>query len=126
VLLIGCIVEGYKCLTPRQSGYAVAQKLKPFLAGSPRLYSVNHYDQTLPFYIGRTLTLVDYGDEFETGLLAEPDRGIAELDRFVADWLRPGEAVAIMQPGIVEKLKARHMPMEVLHQDPRRILVRKP
>ena len=126
VLLIGCIVEGYKCLSPRQSGYDVAQKLKPLLAGSPRLYSVNHYEQTLPFYIGRTLTLVDYGDEFETGLSAEPGLGISELDRFVADWLRPGEAVAIMQPGIVEKLEARHMPMEVLHQDPRRILVRKP
>jgi 4-amino-4-deoxy-L-arabinose transferase-like glycosyltransferase len=125
-LLIGCIVEGYKCLTPRQSGYEVAQKMKPLLAGSPRLYAVNHYDQTLPFYLGRTLTLVDYGDEFETGLTAEPEHGIAELDRFVADWQRPGEALAIMQPGIVEKLKTRHMPMEVLHQDPRRILVRKP
>src|SRR5579859_6815713 len=126
VLLIGCIVEGYKCLTPRQSGYDVAQKLEPFLADSPRLYSVNHYDQTLPFYIGRTLTLVDYGDEFETGLAAEPGRSFTELDAFVADWLRPGSAVAIMQPGIVEKLEARHMPMEVLYRDPRRILVRKP
>ena len=126
VLLIGCIVEGYKCLTPRQSGYDIAQELKPLLADSPRLYSVNHYDQTLPFYIGRTLTLVDYGDEFETGLTAEPWRGIPYLDAFVADWLRPGSAVAIMQPGIVEKLKARHMPMEVLHQDPRRLIVRKP
>jgi hypothetical protein len=125
-LLIGCIVEGYKCLTPRQSGYDMAQKIKPLLASSPRLYFVNHYDQTLPFYLGRTFMLVDYGDEFETGLTAEPERGIAELDRFVADWQRPGEAVAIMQPGIVEKLQTRHMPMQVLHQDPRRILVRKP
>jgi len=125
-LLIGCIVEGYKCLTPRQSGYDVAQKMKPYLAASPRLYSVNHYDQSLPFYIGRTLTLVDYGDEFETGLASEPDKGIPELDRFVQDWERPGEALAIMQPSIVAKLKARHLPMEVLHKDPRRILVRKP
>ena len=32
-----------------------------------------HYDQTVPFYIGRTLTLVAYVDEFETGQKAEPD-----------------------------------------------------
>ena len=45
---------------------------------------------------------------------------------FVQEWERPGEALAIMQPSIVAKLKARHLPMEVLHKDPRRILVRKP
>ena len=40
--------------------------------------------------------------------------------------LRPGEALAIMQPGAFEKMKALGLPMQVLHDDPRRVLVRKP
>ena len=34
------------------------------------------YDQTLPFYLGRTTTLVDYRDELGLGLDAEPEKGI--------------------------------------------------
>ena len=38
----------------------------------------------------------------------------------------PGDALAIMHPGAFEKLKAQGLPMQLLHSDPRRILVRKP
>jgi hypothetical protein len=31
-----------------------------------------------------------------------------------------------MHPEIYEKFRARNLPMQVLHEDPRRVLVRKP
>ncbi|MGZ5083010.1 MAG: phospholipid carrier-dependent glycosyltransferase [Usitatibacter sp.] len=126
MLLMGCLQMGSASLSPRQSGAAVAQAMKPWLAGGPRIYSVNHYDQSVPFYIGRTVTLVDYVDEFETGEKAEPALWIPKFDAFAAEWQRPGDALAIMQPGAFEKSKAAGLPMQVLHEDPRRILVRKP
>jgi 4-amino-4-deoxy-L-arabinose transferase-like glycosyltransferase len=126
LLVIDCIEDGYEELTPRQSGWQVAQAMKPHLAPATRLYMVEHYDQTVPFYIGRTLTLVNYHDEFETGLKAEPGRAIPDLATFEADWLRPGDAMAIMQPGTFDKLRGQGLPMRVLHEDPRRVLVRKP
>jgi 4-amino-4-deoxy-L-arabinose transferase-like glycosyltransferase len=125
VLLIECLENAYEHLSPRQSGRQVAEKMKPLLEPGTRLYSVEHYDQTVPFYIRRTLKLVHYVDEFETGLEAEPGIGM-ELDAFVTDWLRPGEALAIMQPDTFQKMKALGLPMQVLHDDPRRVLVRKP
>ena len=100
--------------------------MRPLVTAGTRLYSVGHYDQTLPFYLGRTMTLVSYVDEFETGQKAEPACCIARLEDLGPDWLRPGEALAIMQPGSFEKLKALGLPMQVLHDDPRRVLVRKP
>ena len=100
--------------------------MAPWLASNPRVYSVEYYDQTIPFYLGRTVTLVSYVDEFETGLNAEPEKGIAKLEDFPAQWLRPGDALAIMQPRAFAQLKAQGVPMQVLHEDPRRILVRKP
>jgi 4-amino-4-deoxy-L-arabinose transferase-like glycosyltransferase len=126
LLLIECIEEGYEKLSPRQSGKAVAQAMKPWLKPSTRLYSVNHYDQTVPFYIRRKVMLVNYRDEFETGLEAEPGLALWDTDEFEDEWLRPGDALAIMQPGTFEKFRRLGLPMQVLHEDPRRVLVRKP
>ena len=126
VMMIECLDSAYEQLSPRQSGLEVARAMKPLVNDGTRLYSVSHYDQTLPFYLGRTLTLVNYVDEFETGQKAEPSCCIARLEDFPVAWLRPGDALAIMQPGAYEKLKALGLPMQVLHDDPRRVLVRKP
>ena len=124
--VIACVENAYEVFSPRQSGIEVARKMKPFVTPATRIYSVGHYDQTVPFYIGRTVTLVDYVDEFELGLGAEPGRNIEHVADFPAEWLRPGDALAIMQPDLYTKLKAQGLPMQVLHSDPRRILVRKP
>ena len=126
VLTIDCLEDAYEEFSPRQSGRDVAAKMTPLLRPDTRLYSVKIYDQTVPFYIGRTLKLVDYGDEFETGLRAEPGSHIPRVEDFPAEWRRPGEALAIMQPGTFEEFQRQGLPMQVLHQDPRRVLVRKP
>ncbi len=126
VLMIEGLERGYDHLTPRQSGIGVAQAMKPYLRPGTRVYSVNHYDQSVPFYIGRTVTLVNYHDEFETGLKAEPGLAIPGADAFRDEWLRPGDALAIMQPGTFEKFRRQGLPMQVLLDDPRRVLVRKP
>ncbi len=126
VLTIDCLEDAYEEFSPRQSGLAVAAKMRPWLSPATRIYSVKHYEQTVPFYIGRTMTLVDYQDEFAPGLANEPAKAIARLEDFGAEWVRPGEALAIMQPDLLEKLRAQGLPMQVLHQDPRRVLVRKP
>ena len=45
----------------------------------------------LPFYLNRFVTLVDYVDEFETGLKAEPQKSIPKLADLPADWNAPGK-----------------------------------
>jgi 4-amino-4-deoxy-L-arabinose transferase-like glycosyltransferase len=126
VLMIECLLDAYAAFSPRQSGLEVAQKMKPYLTPETRIYSVNIYDQTVPFYIGRPVTLVNYHDEFETGMQADPGRVLWAEDGFDGVWERPGDALAIMQPGTFERFKAWGLPMQVLHEDPRRVLVRKP
>ncbi|MDQ3027182.1 MAG: phospholipid carrier-dependent glycosyltransferase [Pseudomonadota bacterium] len=124
--MVDCLEDAFEEMAPRQSGLAVAEKMRPLLTPATRLYSVKIYDQTVPFYIGRTLTLVDYVDEFETGLKSQPELHIQKLEEFPAEWLRPGEALAIMQPDTYQKLRSQELPMQLVHEDPRRILVRKP
>ena len=126
ILLIDCGEEAYEELTPRQSGIGVAEKMKAQMTPASRLYSVGHYEQTVPFYLKRTLQLFDYEDEFEVGQKAEAKFAKRDLHEFPPEWQRPGDALAIMLPLVYEKMKAQGLPMVVLHADPKRVLVRKP
>jgi len=126
MLVIERAAEAFGVFSPRQSGLAIAEKMRPWLGPGARVYSVGYYDQSVTFYIGRTVTLVEYRDEFGPGLSTEPAKAIATLEDFAADWQRPGEALAIMHQSLPEKLRAHGLPMQVLHEDPRRVLVRKP
>jgi len=126
ILLMDCGEEAYEELTPRQSGVEVAAKMKAQARPDSRFYFVGHYEQTVPFYLGRTLQLFDYEDEFETGQKAEARFAKRELHEFPPEWQRPGDALAIMQPRVYEQLKRQGLPMAVLHADPKRVLVRKP
>ena len=126
ILLIDCGEEAYEELTPRQSGIEVAEKMKAEMKAGSRLYSVGHYEQTVPFYLKRTVQLFDYEDEFEVGQKAEAQFSKRDLHEFPPEWERPGDALAIMLPRVYEKMKAQGLPMVVLHADPKRVLVRKP
>ena len=78
-----------------------------------------------PFYLGREVTLAQYVDEGSTGQ-AEPQRRLPTREAWLAD-LRPGGAVAIMQPGLYEEVfRPAGLPMTLVHQDERRVVVRKP
>ena len=123
---IDFVEDGYEKLAPRQSGKAVSEVMKRTLAPATRVYSVGYYDQTIPFYLGRTVTLVDYWDEFSTGLKHEPALALPTLEAFEDDWVRPGDAMAIIHPDLHEKLSRRGLAMTLLYRDERRVLVRKP
>src|SRR6185436_11841429 len=104
LVFIDAVEDGYEELSPRQSGQHIATLMQHHLAPQTRVYSVGYYDQTLPFYLKREVTLAGYVDEFALGQRAEPQRALKDVDAFVADWRRPGPALALMQPGLYEKL----------------------
>ena len=81
------------------------------------------YDQTVPFYLGRTTTVVDFRDELALGLDAEPDKGIARVDDWIARWNGEAQAYALMPAQEHETLVARGVPMRTLARDARRVLV---
>ena len=119
------IERGYEKISPLQSGFAVSQSIKAHIQPETRLYSVENYEQSLPFYLQRTLTLVNYLDEFEMGQKSEPQKSIAKLSDFPAAWNAPGAAIAIIPPGNVDKMRALGIEFDVIHFDPRRAAIKK-
>ncbi|MBL8525269.1 MAG: glycosyltransferase family 39 protein [Betaproteobacteria bacterium] len=123
---IELIEHGYEKISPLQSGAALAEVLKPRITPQTRIYAVETYDQSLPFYLKRTLTLVNYSDEFALGQAAEPDKWIARTEDFPAAWAAPGPAVAIIQPIHLERMQKLGLEFDVIHRDPRRVAIFKP
>jgi 4-amino-4-deoxy-L-arabinose transferase-like glycosyltransferase len=107
---------------PLRSGKTLAAQIPAELAAHAPLFSVQTYDQTLPFYLRRSMILADSRGELDYGLRHAPDAGL-DMPGFEQRWLQSREAVAIMTPRSYSELRARGLPMRVLGQDKRRIAV---
>ena len=79
-------------------------------AGVP-VYSVQNYPQSLTFYLKRTVTLVDYRDEFALGLRQAPRSGIASLGEFGDRWRALNNGIAVMPPATRARLTDAGVPM---------------
>ena len=98
---------------------AIAAELTPAMP----LYAVGLYDQTLPFYLRRTMTLVAHADELEFGLQQEPALWLPTMDLFIERWRAGPKAVAVTRPEIFQQLLAQGVPMRVIAQDARRVAI---
>ncbi len=126
LLLVQLIMTGHESLSPSFSTSHLAGTISPLLDADTPFYSVRTYEQTLPFYIKRTVTLVDYGDELEFGLTQQPDLEIPTVAEFEARWRSDSKALAIMGPDVYRELAGRGLPMHLLAEDTRRVIVSKP
>ncbi|MCC6868178.1 MAG: glycosyltransferase family 39 protein [Burkholderiales bacterium] len=95
---------------------------RPFEPGTP-FYSVDFFDQSVPFYLGRTVTLVKERGELAWGLDRDPERFIADLDDFEVAWSLHDRAYAIMTLPTHATLVAAGLSMRTIAQDGRRIVV---
>lgn len=109
-----------------KSSKAVVPQLASYLQADTEVFAVRTYEQTLPFYLRRPVTLVDYRDEFSFGEDAEPARWLPTLDAFVARWQSLPRAAALMPPDTYRELQQRQLPMRIAYQDPNRVVVVKP
>jgi hypothetical protein len=87
------------------------------------LYSVRTYDQTLTFYLRRTVTLVAYRGELDYGLRQAPDAEIADVAEFLRRWSAPAQAFAVMEKSMFDDLKNRGVPMRLVAHTWNRVLV---
>jgi hypothetical protein len=109
-----------------KSAAPLARVVLPLIDDNTPVFAVRSYDQTLPFYLRRNIVLVDYVDEFAFGQLREPEKSIARLDDFVARWQSLPQAVAYMTRDTWRELAERALPMRVVFEDARRLVVMKP
>ena len=109
-----------------KSSRNVAAALAPHIGPDTPIYILRDYDQTLPFYLGRNVTLVDFVGEFDFGEKQEPDRWVPTVDDFIARWQMHPKAAALILLKTHKELVARGIPMQIVYQDLKRVAVIKP
>jgi 4-amino-4-deoxy-L-arabinose transferase-like glycosyltransferase len=106
-----------------RAGLDLVPAIEAELTPQTKLYAVGMYDQTLPFYLRRTMILVGHKDELEFGLQQEPQLWVPTMDAFIAQWRAGPKAIAVTRAHIYADLKQRGVPMRVLAEDSRRIVI---
>ena len=120
-------LQGHERLGRSTSSYYIARQVKPLLTRGVPFYSVRMYEQTLPFYLQRTVTLVDYTDEMKFGLEQEPALWVPTVEEFDARWRGDADAFAVMSRDTYRLIRdCTGLPMEIVAEDTRRIVIRKP
>ncbi len=119
-------LSGYNTVAQVRSAKHIALAIKPYVKAETPFYSLLTYEQTLPFYLQRTFTLVQYQDEMAYGIQQEPQRWIPTLAEFAKVWVNQPEALAIMPVYEYAKIEALNLPMKIIFQDTQHIVVSKP
>jgi len=117
--------SGYNTIARERSSYIMAEAIKPLIKPDVPFYSVYCYEQTLPFYLKRTFTLVDFQDEMDFGIKQEPERWIASVDILAQRWGTQTEAYAIVPAQIFYILQQQGMAMKEIYRDEQYVVVSK-
>lgn len=122
------LMLGHESLGRDKAGVAYLAAIRSEITPQMPLYAVGQYEYALPFYLGRTLTMVHRAeDAMLLDLERRPHLWIARLDTFVATWeaqrARGIKAIAFVRPDIYADLQRRGVPMRVIGQDARRVIV---
>ena len=121
------LMAGFEPLGRVRAGADMLPAISAQLLPQTKIYSVGVYEQSMTFYLRRTFILVDYTDEFSFGLQQQPELSIPTVPAFVAQWMSDSRAgvrdLAFIREDIYMALKAQGVPMRIIAQDSRRIVI---
>ncbi|HET7524873.1 MAG TPA: 4-amino-4-deoxy-L-arabinose transferase, partial [Burkholderiaceae bacterium] len=114
---------GHETLGRSNSGIDLVPAMQARLTPQMPIYGVKLLDHTLPFYLGRTLVMVESPDELEFGTRQEPDKWLPTMAAFRERWLNGPRALAVMRPDTYQQLRQDGLPMVDVGHDTRRYVV---
>jgi 4-amino-4-deoxy-L-arabinose transferase-like glycosyltransferase len=118
---------GHDAFGRLKSSKDLAEQVQAYIHPGTQIFTIrNAYDQTLPFYLRRSVTQVDYQNEFKFGQNAEPGKAIPTLDEFITRWKNATDAMAVMYKSDFEFLQSKAIAMKIVYEDARRVVVIKP
>jgi 4-amino-4-deoxy-L-arabinose transferase-like glycosyltransferase len=121
------LLIGHQPLGRHAAGLEHLPALEAELAPDTPLYIVGRYEQVLPFYLRRTMTMVQHADELEFGLQQQPELWLPTRALFMQKWIalhdQGKKAVAILSLDAYAEFVRAGMPMRVIAEDPRRVIV---
>ncbi|MEO5354127.1 MAG: glycosyltransferase family 39 protein [Magnetococcus sp. XQGC-1] len=123
LLAFQCIAWGAHAFSPSNSSREAARAVASVGGRELPVYCVGCYFQSLPFYLERTIILVRFEGELEFGIRQEPAAWIADHETFNQRWLQEKQAVALFHRNDFPSWLRFGLPMRIVHEDERRVVV---
>jgi 4-amino-4-deoxy-L-arabinose transferase-like glycosyltransferase len=121
------MLAGFDALVEQRAGANLLPAIRAELKPDTRIYAVGLYDQSLTFYLGRPVTLVDFWDEFTFGLQQQPELSVPTVAGFHARWRADAAAgvrnLAIVRADIAADMRRSGLPVRVVAADARRTVI---
>ena len=120
-------LSGHESLAPSLSAYHIVQQIRNQVKPDTPFYFVETFDHTALFYLGRKVTMVSVTDELGDPIGREPRDFLPDAAAFARAWEADRDAFAMFNVNDLQPfLKAHPLPMRIVAEDPRRVIVRKP
>lgn len=121
------LMLGHEPLGREKAGLAHLASIRGHMTPQTPIYGLELYEYSLPFYLGRTVIMVQKAEDgMRLGLQQEPHLWIPTLDGFISTWAqhraRGTKAIAFMGPKMYAHLRKLGVPMQVIGQDARRVI----
>jgi 4-amino-4-deoxy-L-arabinose transferase-like glycosyltransferase len=123
VLGFQALIMAYSHFPPVRNSKGLVAVARPSIGPETQLFSVNQYRQGVAPYLGRTLRMVMFRGELAFGIEQEGGGFIPTLEQFIEEWRVATDAVAFVDPATFRDLRARDVPMRLLVQDGRSVVV---
>ncbi len=120
------VLVGHESLRARMSAYDLAMEVNKIIDRTQPFYAVRIFDHTLPFYMKKTMTLVENQDELAFGLSVEPGLWVASITEFEKRWALDRKPMALMPNATFAQLQKSGLPMRIVARDEGSIVVEKP
>jgi len=117
---------GYQSISELRSSRVMSEAIQSYIDQSGKdfveVYNVDRYDQSLPYYLGRTIKLVEFTGELEFGINQEPQKWTNYAD-FLPIWLNSEQAISVISRPIYELWQQQKIPMHTIYENSRYIAV---
>jgi len=117
---------GHETLGRAVSGIDLVERVKTSIPDKVNFYSIRLLDHTVPFYLGRTMIMVESPDELEFSVNQEPELWMPTLEAFITRCNKDPTAYALMVPEQYKALQGLDLPMQEVGRDSRRVIVKHP
>jgi len=118
IALIALLAVATPYADTRSSKVLIAAAATQFRLAS-EVYSIGELDQSLPFYLRRPVTLVDFINEFKYGMSAEPGKASLTLEAFRDRWRATARPIAVIAPERIADVEALGLPATIVFRNRR-------
>jgi 4-amino-4-deoxy-L-arabinose transferase-like glycosyltransferase len=123
LLAIQMMIWGAQSIAEVRSSYRLATVITEFIPEGAPVFSIKTFPKSVPFYLGRTITIVDHTGELAFGIEQEPEKTIPDLEEFLFIWNELDQAAMIIDSDKIEKYFPGLQLGEIVYLGPKRAII---